>query len=228
MVSAQVAKVSGSNQTSQIIKTNNISTSSSFSETTEVKKCTQTLKTSVVESSNMERSTEDVVPMSKSIQSHANGFVSISDITDEYNSRSNANLQKSSSKQSVKLHNEVVASTSISTETKTEMTSSSSKTLTNGYINGVVHAQDRKGQMEEHRRSVHSSRETLVSGQKFNISTGLVKTSRYSSREDVRENRSSEIGGHLKGLDLALEELTKNQKTQSSQVFRSSHHVLFI
>lgn len=71
----------------------------------------------------------------------------------------------------------------------------------------------------DQRRSIHSSRETLISGQKFNISTSLNKTSRYSSREDIRENGNSVVGGHLKGLDLALEELSKKQKNSPQVPF---------
>ena len=87
-----------------------------------------------------------------------------------------------------------------------------------------------KKQMQEDRKS--EQRETVVNGGKFNISTSLKKTSRMSSREDLRETKSStmssevkttssvrksEVGGHLRGLNQALEALAGKQQQQDKR-----------
>ena len=98
----------------------------------------------------------------------------------------------------------------------------------------------------EDRKSGSESRETVVSGNKFNISTSLKKTSRMSSREDLRETKTvtssststefksstssstvhtTEVGGHLRGLNQALEALAgkQNQQDKRAQLLTSSN-----
>ena len=101
--------------------------------------------------------------------------------------------------------------------------------------------EDRKkvlAQQREEQRKLEQQqdiRETVVSGNKFNISTSLKKTSKMSSREDLssiatttttavkQESRSNEIGGHLKGLNFALEALaSKQQQEKRSQLITSA------
>jgi len=79
-----------------------------------------------------------------------------------------------------------------------------------------------KGQTSQRSRHVSSTNDTVVSGQKFNISNGLKRP----SQEDVRrsrhvsgavENGVNGVGSALKGLDTALEQIAAQQRKEETQ-----------
>lgn len=67
------------------------------------------------------------------------------------------------------------------------------------------------------------SNDTVLSGNRFNISNGLKRQSHHASQEEVRQSRQVTgtvehgVGSALKGLDTALEKIAAQQKKEETQ-----------
>jgi len=73
-------------------------------------------------------------------------------------------------------------------------------------------------------RHVSGSNDTVLSGNRFNISNGLKRQSHHASQEEVRRSRhvsgtaeQKGVGSALKGLDTALEQIAAQQKREETQ-----------
>jgi len=73
-------------------------------------------------------------------------------------------------------------------------------------------------------QSQNSCNDTVVSGNRFNISNGLKRQSHHASQEEVRRSRhvsgtveQKAVGSALKGLDTALEQIATQQKKEETQ-----------
>jgi len=71
---------------------------------------------------------------------------------------------------------------------------------------------------------VSGSNDTVISGNRFNISNGLKRQSHHASQEEVRRSRhvsgtvdQKGVGSALKGLDTALEQIAAQQKREDTQ-----------
>jgi len=77
---------------------------------------------------------------------------------------------------------------------------------------------------QSHRsRQASGSNDTVVSGNRFNISNGLKRQSHHASQEEVRRSRHVSgsvehgVGSALKGLDTALNQIAAQQKREETQ-----------
>jgi len=72
-------------------------------------------------------------------------------------------------------------------------------------------------------RQASGSNDTVVSGNRFNISNGLKRQSHHASQEEVRRSRHVSgtvehgVGSALKGLDTALNQIAAQQKKEETQ-----------
>jgi len=73
-------------------------------------------------------------------------------------------------------------------------------------------------------QSQNSCNDTVVKGNRFNISNGLKRQSHHASQEEVRRSRhvsgtvdQKAVGSALKGLDTALEQIATQQKKEETQ-----------
>ena len=68
-----------------------------------------------------------------------------------------------------------------------------------------------------------TSNDTVVSGNRFNISNGLKRQSHHASQEEMRRSQHVSgpvehgVGSALKGLDTALEQIAAQQKREETQ-----------
>merc|ERR1719312_2024208 len=72
-------------------------------------------------------------------------------------------------------------------------------------------------------RQTSGSNDTVISGNRFNISNGLKRQSHHASQEEVRRSRHVSgtvehgVGSALKGLDTALNKIAAQQKKEETQ-----------